>query len=104
MITLSLNFDGNSNKTSRVAHERVREIVDSHIGFPGSDKLKWGLTIKDNGASSVTFAGPREVVSEAKRLWKENFNETTKKTTAKKSKKTTVRAKVKTSAAKKKKK
>jgi hypothetical protein len=64
MITLSLNFGG--------AHaKKVRDLIDTHLGFPGSDKLKMGLTIKDSGTASVTFAGPNEVVSEAKRLWTE---------------------------------
>jgi len=73
MITLSLNLDGITGKTERSSHEkRVREIVGTHLAFPGSDKLKMGVTIKDNGSSSVTFAGPREIVSEAKRLWEEN--------------------------------
>jgi len=72
MITLSLNFNGLIGKTDRASHvKKVREIVDSHLSFPGSDKLKMGLNIKDNGATSVTFAGPQEIVSEAKRLWQE---------------------------------
>jgi len=73
MITLSLNFAKIFGPSERTTHEKkVRELVDTHLGFPGSDKLKLGVTIKENGASSVTFAGPSEVVSEAKRLWQEN--------------------------------
>jgi hypothetical protein len=73
MITLSLNFDGITGKSDRTSHARkVKEIVDTHLAFPGSDKLKMGVTIKDNGFSSVTFAGPRDIVSEARRLWQEN--------------------------------
>jgi hypothetical protein len=73
MITLSLNFDGLINRSDRASHQKkVREIVDTHLGFPGSDKLKMGLTIKDNGSSSVTFAGPKDLVSEARRVWEEN--------------------------------
>jgi len=77
MITLSLNFDGILGKTERSSHEKkVREVVDTHLAFPGSDKLKVGFTIKDNGSSSVTFAGPEDIVSEAKRLWQENVKPT----------------------------
>src|ERR1700761_1013120 len=98
MITLSLNFNGNATNATRAAQDRVREVIDTHLAFPGSDKLKWGLTIKDNGASSVTFAGPHDIVSEAKRLWKENVGSSTeevKKTVRKaakpKAKKVTVK-------------
>ncbi len=78
MITLSLNFDGLTDKTGRSSHEKkVREIVGTHLTFPGSDKLKMGVTIKDNGFASVTFAGPRDIVSEAKRLWQENVKPAT---------------------------
>src|ERR1017187_4819179 len=77
MITLSLNFDGMTAKTERASHEKkVREIVGAHFAFPGSDKLKMGVTIKDNGSSSVTFAGPKDIVTEAKRLWQENVKPT----------------------------
>src|SRR5476651_2024513 len=77
MITLSLNFDGITGKTERASHEKkVREIVGAHFAFPGSDKLKMGVTIKDNGSSSVTFAGPKDIVTEAKRLWQENVKPT----------------------------
>ncbi len=73
MITLSLNFDKATTKTNRSSHEKqVRDIIDTHLAFPGSDKLKWGVTIKDNGAASVSFTGPRDAIDEAKRLWKEN--------------------------------
>ena len=79
MITLSLNFDGITGK-ARTSHEKkVRKLVDTHLGFPGSDKLKMGLTVKDNGYSAVTFAGPRDVISEAKRLWNENVQPTANK-------------------------
>ena len=77
MITLSLNFDGITGKTERTSHEKkIREIVGAHFAFPGSDKLKMGVTIKDNGSSSVTFAGPKDIVTEAKRLWQENVKPT----------------------------
>ena len=73
MITLSLNFDGITGGAERASHEKkVKEIVGTHFAFPGSDKLKMGVTIQDNGSSSVTFAGPKDVVTEAKRLWQEN--------------------------------
>ena len=68
-----MNFDGKTGKTERASREKkVREIVGTHFAFPGSDKLKMGVTIKDNGSSSVTFSGPKEVIAEAKRLWQEN--------------------------------
>ena len=77
MITLSLNFDGITGKTERASHEKkVREIVGAHFAFPGSDKLKMCVSIKDNGSSSVTFAGPKDIVTEAKRLWQENVKPT----------------------------
>lgn len=73
MITLSLNFDGITGRTERASREKkVKEIVDTHLTFPGSDKLKLGVTIKDNGSSSVSFAGPKDIVDEAKRLWHKN--------------------------------
>jgi hypothetical protein len=72
MITLSLNFAGITGN-ARAAHEKkVRNLVDTHFGFPGSDKLKMDVTLKDNGYSSVSFAGPSDVISEAKRIWQEN--------------------------------
>lgn len=73
MITLSLNFDKATNKANRGSHEKqIRDIIDTHLTFPGSDKLKWGVTVRDNGAASVSFTGPQEAVDEAKRLWREN--------------------------------
>jgi hypothetical protein len=73
MITLSLNFHKLLGQSERTTHEKnVRAIVDNHLTFPGSDKLKLGVTIKENGASTVSFAGPGDVVSEAKRIWSEN--------------------------------
>jgi len=73
MITLSLNFDKGTKNANRGAHEQqIRDIVDTHLAFPGSEKLKLGVTIKDNGAASVSFTGPKEAIAEAKRLWREN--------------------------------
>ena len=77
MITLSLNFDGKSGNAAQV--KKVRELIGTHLGFPGSDKLKLDVTIKDNGSSSVSFAGPKDVIAEAKRLWHENVAPAAKK-------------------------
>ena len=72
MITLSLNVEG-AKKANRGAHEQqIRDIIDTHLAFPGSEKLKLGVTIKDNGAASVSFTGPKEAIAEARRLWREN--------------------------------
>jgi len=79
MITLSLNFEGITGKAKTSHEKQVRKLVDTHLGFPGSDKLKMGLTVKDNGYSAVTFAGPRDVIAEAKRLWSENVQPTANK-------------------------
>jgi len=73
MITLSLNFDNLLGGTSSKSHEKkVRELVDTHLTFPGSDKLKLDFNFKDNGASSVSFTGPKDALAEAKRLWAQN--------------------------------
>jgi hypothetical protein len=73
MITLSLNFDKGTRNASRGAHEQqIRDIVDTHLAFPGSEKLKMGVNIKNNGAASVSFTGPKEAIAEARRLWREN--------------------------------
>ena len=99
MITLSLNFDGITGKTERTSHEKkIREIVGAHFAFPGSDKLKMGVTIKDNGSSSVTFAGPKDIVTEAKRLWQENVKPTADRAKSVASKASTSFKKSKTSA------
>ena len=73
MITLSLNFDKGAKKANRGTHEQqIRDVVDTHLTFPGSEKLKMGVNIKNNGATSVSFTGPKEAIAEAKRLWREN--------------------------------
>jgi len=73
MITLSLNFDNGAKNANRGTHEQqIRDMVDTHLAFPGSEKLKMGVTIKDNGAASVSFTGPQEAIAEARRLWREN--------------------------------
>lgn len=73
MITLSLNFDNLLGGSSSKSHEKkVRELVDTHLTFPGSDKLKLGFNFKDNGATAVSFTGPEDALAEAKRLWAEN--------------------------------
>ncbi len=73
MITLSLNFDNLLGGTSSKSHEKkVRELVDTHLTFPGSDKLTLDFNFKDNGSSSVSFTGPKDALAEAKRLWAEN--------------------------------
>jgi hypothetical protein len=72
MITLSFNFDKGAKNANRGTHEQqIRDIVDTHLGFPGSEKLKMGVNIKSNGATSVSFTGPQEAIAEAKRLWRE---------------------------------
>jgi hypothetical protein len=73
MITLSLNFDKGAKNANRGTQEQqIRDIVDTHLAFPGSDKLKMGVTIKNNGVASVSFTGPQEAIAEARRLWREN--------------------------------
>ena len=73
MITLSWNFDKGAKNANRGTHEQeIRDIVDTHLSFPGSEKLKMGVNIKNNGAASVSFTGPKEAIAEAKRLWREN--------------------------------
>ena len=72
MITLSLNFEGAKNANRGTREQQIRDIVDTHLAFPGSEKLKLGVTIKNNGAASVSFTGPKEAIAEAKRLWREN--------------------------------
>jgi hypothetical protein len=73
MITLSLNFDKGTKNANRGTHEQqIRDIVDTFLAFPGSEKLKMGVNIKNNGAASVSFTGPKEAIAEAKRLWREN--------------------------------
>ncbi len=80
MITLSLNFDNLLGGAARNPHEKtIREINDTHLAFPGSDKLKFDVNIKDNGSSSVSFTGPKDAIAEAKRLWKENVQPTADK-------------------------
>jgi hypothetical protein len=73
MITLSLNFDkGTKNANRGTQEQQIRDIVDTRLTFPGSEKLKMGVNIKNNGAASVSFTGPKEALAEAKRLWREN--------------------------------
>ena len=72
MITLSLNFEGAKNANRGTHEQQIRDIVDTHLAFPGSEKLKMGVNIKNNGTASVSFTGPREAIAEAKRLWREN--------------------------------
>ncbi|HUB66838.1 MAG TPA: hypothetical protein VL981_05070 [Candidatus Methylacidiphilales bacterium] len=73
MITLSLNFDKGAKNANRGTHEQqIRDIIDTHLTFPGSEKLKMGVNIKNNGAASVSFTGPKEAIAEARRLWREN--------------------------------
>jgi len=73
MITLSLNFAGITGNARTTHEKKVRKLVDTHFGFPGSDKLKMDVTLEDNGSSSVSFAGPRDVIAEAKRVWQESI-------------------------------
>jgi hypothetical protein len=73
MITLSFSSDKGAKNANRGTREKeIRDIVDTHLAFPGSEKLKMGVNVKDNGAFSVSFTGPQEVIAEAKRLWREN--------------------------------
>src|SRR5471032_1807324 len=73
MITLSLNFDKDARNAKRGTREQqIRDIIDTHLAFPGSEKLKLGVTIKSNGDASVSFTGPQEAIAEARRLWREN--------------------------------
>ncbi len=72
MITLSFNSDKRGKSAKHGAREQeIRDIVDTHLAFPGSDKLKLGVTLKSNGDASVSFTGPQEAIAEAKRLWRE---------------------------------
>lgn len=72
MITLSFTADKGAKNANRGTREKeIRDIVDTHLAFPGSDKLKLGVTLKDNGDASVSFTGPQEALAEAKRLWRE---------------------------------
>ena len=72
MITLSFNFDKGAKNANRGTHEQqIRDIVDTHLAFPGSEKLKMGVNIKNNGDTSVSFTGPQEAIAEARRLWRE---------------------------------
>lgn len=73
MITLSFNSDKGAKNANRGTREQeIRDIVDTHLAFPGSEKLKLGVTIKSNGDASVSFTGPQEAIAEARRLWREN--------------------------------
>jgi hypothetical protein len=72
MITLSLNFEGARNANRGTQEQQIRDIIDTHLAFPGSEKLKLGVNIKNNGAASVSFTGPKEAIAEARRLWREN--------------------------------
>lgn len=87
MITLSFSSDKGAKKASRGTREQqIRDIVDTHLAFPGSEKLKLGVNIKDNGDASVSFTGPQEALAEAKRLWQEHVKPAVakvKRTTAK---------------------
>jgi hypothetical protein len=72
MITLSFNADKGTKNANRGAREQeIRDIIDTHLAFPGSDKLKFGVTLKNNGDASISFTGPQEAISEARRLWRE---------------------------------
>jgi hypothetical protein len=72
MITLSFNADKGTKTANRGAREQeIRDIIDTHLAFPGSDKLKFGVTLKNNGDASISFTGPQEAISEARRLWRE---------------------------------
>ena len=72
MITLSLNFEGAKNANRGGREQQIRDLVDAHLAFPGSEKLKMGVTLKNNGAASVSFTGPQEAIAEARRLWRKN--------------------------------
>jgi hypothetical protein len=74
---INLNFDG--KKANRGHEKQIRDIVDTHLVFPGSDKLKLGVNIKENGAFSLSFTGPQDAIAEAERLWKENVTPAAKK-------------------------
>jgi hypothetical protein len=69
---ITLNIEGAKRKNRGAEEQQIRDIVDTHLTFPGSDKLKMGVNIKENGAFSVSFTGPQEAIAEAKRLWQEN--------------------------------
>jgi hypothetical protein len=72
MITLSFNSDKGAKNAHRGTREQeIRDIVDTHLSFPGSDKLKLGVTLKNNGDASVSFTGPQEALAEVRRLWHE---------------------------------
>ena len=72
MITLSFNSDKGAKNANRGTREQeIRDIVDTHLSFPGSDKLKLGVTLKNNGDASVSFTGPQEAIAEVRRLWRE---------------------------------
>ena len=72
MITLSFNSDKGARNANRGTREQeIRDIIDTHLTFPGSDKLKFGVTLKNNGDASISFTGPQEAISEARRLWRE---------------------------------
>lgn len=73
MITLSFDFGKGAKHANRGTHEQeIRDIVDTHLAFPGSEKLRMGVNVKSNGATSVSFTGPQEAIAEARRLWREN--------------------------------
>ena len=73
MITLSFSSDKGAKKANHGTREKeIRDIVDTHLAFPGSEKLKLGVTIRNNGDASVSFTGPQEAIAEARRLWREN--------------------------------
>jgi hypothetical protein len=72
MITLSFNADKGAKNANRGTREQeIRDIVDTHLAFPGSEKLKLGVTIRSNGDAAVSFTGPQEAIAEARRLWRE---------------------------------
>jgi hypothetical protein len=72
MITLSFNADKGAKNANRGAREQeIRDIIDTHLAFPGSDKLKFGVSLKSNGDASISFTGPQDAISEARRLWRE---------------------------------
>jgi hypothetical protein len=64
---ITLNIEGARNKNRGAHEQQIRDIVDTHLAFPGSEKLKMGVNIKDNGAFSVSFTGPQEAIAEARR-------------------------------------
>jgi hypothetical protein len=74
MITLSFNADKGAKNANRGTREQeIRDIIDTHLAFPGSDKLKFGVNLKNNGDASTSFTGPQEAISEARRLWREKI-------------------------------